>query len=134
MESKPFGFSYLVDAYDCLPGACDDLELHYRFLQELVFRIDMTPMGNPITIHAPVRFEGKQRIEIYPDKAGVSAWIPLVESGAQIHSCEPANFSSLDCYSCNEFDKALVWEIFQEYFGFKDYEDNWIVRGKKYHK
>ena len=130
---KPFGYSYLIDGYGCKPGICDDLEVHYRFAEYLTTALGMQPMSPPIAIHAPVRFNGAERIELFPDKQGVSLWAPLVTSGLQIHSCEPKNFSSLDCYSCNPFDDRMVLEIFRDYFGFTDYEDHWVERGTKYH-
>jgi len=108
--SKPFGYSYFLDMYNCRVGAADDLELHYRFLERVVDKIGMTRMSQPIVIHGPTK-DGK---ELYPDKLGVSAWVPLIESGIQIHSIEPSRFITLDVYSCNKFDKMIVL----------DYEEN----------
>lgn len=111
---KPFGYSCLYDAWGCLPGSCDDLELHYRFLETLVIKLGMTPMSAPFVIHAPRNTFGE---ELFPDKAGVSGWVPLIESGIQIHSLEPTNFMTLDVYSCKPFDvdivRAAVKEAFQ---------------------
>lgn len=127
---KPFGYSYFLDMYGCKPGAADDMELHYRFLERLVDKIGMTRMAPPVVIHAPTH-EGK---EIYPDKAGVSAWVPLIESGIQIHSIEPTHFITLDLYSCKEFDPQIVIEYARECFGFTSHEDHFFTRGKEYGK
>jgi len=86
-----FGYSYLLDMYECRAGVADNLELHYRFLEELVDRLGMTKMSAPIVIHAP-RNRG---VEQFPEKAGVSGWVPLIESGIQIHSIEPTHFITL---------------------------------------
>lgn len=128
-ESKPFGYSYFLDMYNTKVGSADDLELVYRFLEELVDRIKMTKMIPPIVIHGP-RNNGT---EIYPDKAGVSAWVGLIESGIQIHAIEPKRFISLDVYSCSNFDPYTVLSFAKECFEFEDYEEHYIVRGVKYH-
>lgn len=59
---QPFGYSYLLDMYDCRPGAADDMELTYRFLEELVDRLNMTRMSQPFVIHAPT----KNGVELFP--------------------------------------------------------------------
>ena len=125
---KPFGYSYLLDMYGCKKGVADDLEAHYRFLERLVELLDMTPMSAPIVIHAPT-VEG---VELYPDKAGVSGWVPLIESGIQIHSLEPSHFITLDVYSCKPFKQETVYEFAEKTFGFTKFTANWIERGRHY--
>ncbi len=127
-QPKVFGYSYLLDMYDCAPGVADDMELTYRFLETLVDKLGMTRMSQPFVIHGPTK-DGK---ELYPEKAGVSAWVPLIESGVQIHSLEPTHFITLDCYSCKHFDKNVVLEYARECFKFKKYEEHWLERGKQY--
>jgi S-adenosylmethionine/arginine decarboxylase-like enzyme len=142
-----FGKSYLLDMYNCKIGTCDDLELHYRFLEELVYRLGMTPMSQPLIIHAPVSFANKTeyvigdiwrttdeivRVEKFPEKAGVSAWQPLIESGIQIHSLEPTHFSSLDVYTCGQLNPDVVREFAREKFGFISCEEHLIDRGINY--
>jgi S-adenosylmethionine/arginine decarboxylase-like enzyme len=114
--------------YNCRAGAADDLELTYRFLERVVDRIGMTRMSQPIVIHGPTHY-GK---ELYPQKAGVSGWVPLIESGIQIHSMEPTHFITLDVYSCNKFDKNIILEYAKECFDFTDFEENFFVRGRGY--
>jgi len=46
--AKPFGYSYLIDLFDCKEGTADDMELHYRFLETLVDKIGMTKMSAPV--------------------------------------------------------------------------------------
>jgi S-adenosylmethionine/arginine decarboxylase-like enzyme len=124
----PFGYSYYLDMYDCREGAADDLELHYRFLERVVDKIGMTRMSQPVVMHGPT----KDGDEIYPDKAGVSGWVPLIESGIQIHSMEPKRFITLDVYSCNKFDSEIIYNYAKECFGFIDSEHNFFVRGRNY--
>lgn len=125
-ENKPFGYSYMLDMYHCKPGVADSMEVHYRFLEELVERIGMTKMAPPVVIHAP---RDKFGNELYPDKAGVSAWVPLIESGIQIHSVEPTHFVTMDVYSCNNFDPQIIYKFAKEVFDFKTFEEHFVKRG-----
>lgn len=128
MNDKPFGYSYFLDMYGCKDGVADDMELTYRFLERLVDRIGMTRMSQPVVIHGPTD-HGR---ELYPEKAGVSGWVPLIESGIQIHSIEPTHFITLDVYSCKEFDPKVILEYAKECFGFTEHEEHFFVRGKSY--
>ncbi len=128
MNDKPFGYSYFLDMYGCKEGVADDMELTYRFLERLVDRIGMTRMSQPVVIHGPTD-HGR---ELYPEKAGVSGWVPLIESGIQIHSIEPTHFITLDVYSCKEFDPKVILEYAKECFGFTEHEEHFFVRGKSY--
>lgn len=122
---KPFGYSYLIDLYGVADGQCDDLEKHYRFLESLVVALDMTPMSVPVVMHGPTR----NGVELFPEKAGVSGWVPLIESGIQIHSLEPAHFITLDVYSCKHFTQATVLAHVNKFFTFEAFEDRFIPRG-----
>lgn len=128
MTKKPFGYSYYLDMYNCRDGVADDMELTYRFLERVVDKIGMTRMSQPIVIHGPTH-NGR---ELYPAKAGVSGWVPLIESGIQIHSIEPTHFITLDVYSCNKFDKNIIIDYARECFGFASFEDNYFIRGISY--
>jgi len=109
---EPFGYTVMADAFDCAPGSCDDLELHYRFLEQLVDALGMTKMTTPFVVHAP-RTQG---VELFPDKAGCSGWIGLIESGIQIHSIEPTHFMTLDVYSCKTFSWKTVQKLVEDFF------------------
>jgi S-adenosylmethionine/arginine decarboxylase-like enzyme len=62
----------------------------------------------------------------------VSGWVPLIESGIQIHSMEPKRFITLDVYSCNKFDKNIILQYARECFGFEQHEEQFFTRGTKY--
>lgn len=128
--SNPFGYSYYLDMYRCRTGAADDLELHYRFLERVVDKIGMTRMSQPVVMHGPTN----RGTELYPDKAGVSGWVPLIESGIQIHSIEPKRFITLDVYSCKEFDPNIIKHFAHECFGFEGCEEHFFERGTQYGK
>ena len=121
-----FGYSYLLDMHGCKKGAADDLELHYRFLEDLVELLGMNKMSAPVVMHGPRNHDGT---EMYPEKAGVSGWVPLIESGIQIHSLEPSHFITLDVYSCRWFNQKTVFTSARHAFGFEKYEDLFVPRG-----
>jgi len=127
-NSNPFGFSYLLDMFGCLPGTADNMELTYRFLETLVDQLGMTQMSAPVVIRAP-RIQG---VTQYTDKASVSGWVPLIESGIQIQSVEPTHFITLDVYSCRRFEPTVVFNLAQETFGFMDHTHFFTARGKQY--
>ncbi len=126
----PFGYSMYVDCYDCIPGICDNIEAHYRFLEELVDALKMTKMTTPFVVHGP-RDHG---VEIFPDKEGVSGWIGLIESGIQIHSLEPRRFMTLDVYSCKPFNEETVMRKVQEVFSPKHTVGRCFERGTHYNE
>jgi S-adenosylmethionine/arginine decarboxylase-like enzyme len=85
-------------------------------------------MSQPVVMHGPTDHGN----ELYADKAGVSGWVPLIESGIQIHSMEPKRFITLDVYSCNKFDKGIILDYARECFGFDEHEETFFERGKRY--
>jgi len=157
MNKTNFGDSLLIDLYDCTPGLTNDLEFTYRFLEELVHVLKMTPMSQPVVYHAPSKFinlrkinlpvlEDVQilgsilngspiqdidflRIETFPDKAGVSGWQPLIESGIQIHTINENNFVTIDVYTCGTLEVAGVASHCARVYGAKAHESYHILRG-----
>ena len=69
-EASAFGYQLLLDLYDCKSGACDDLALCYRFLDEIVEYLGMEKQAPPGIFYTDAKR--------FPDKAGLSGW-------AQIH-------------------------------------------------
>lgn len=122
---EPFGHLLTLDLYGCKAGACDDLSLCYDFLERLVAELGMTKQAPPFIFRSPAQ---------YPDKAGLSGWVPLIESGIQIHTLSPKNFISIDIYCCREFASEHVTGIAQEFFAPRKVEMNRIARGLKYHE
>ena len=124
-EHAPFGYLMTLDLYGCEPGACDDLSLCYKFLEDIVVQLKMNKQSPPFIFKSD---ENK-----YPDKAGLSGWVPLIESGIQIHTLTPKNFISIDVYSCRKFSTEGISEFAKNYFGSREVEMNFIERGLRYH-
>ncbi len=125
-KDQVFGYQLLLDLYDCKPGACDDLTLNYQFLDEIVGYLGMEKQSPPSIFRSDeVRF---------PDKAGLSGWVPLIESSIVIHTLTPKNFITIDIYCCRYFDVPKAIEFCKKFFAPKVVEDQYIVRGMNYFK
>ena len=124
MSPNPFGYLLTLDLYGCERGKCEDLGLCYRFLEDLVGVLKMDKQAPP--------FIFRSNGELYPGKAGLSGWVPLIQSGIQIHTLSLKNFISIDIYSCTEFATNDVACFAQRYFGSQETEVNYIFRGLKY--
>ncbi|HEX9780567.1 MAG TPA: S-adenosylmethionine decarboxylase [bacterium] len=125
-KPAPFGFQLLLDLYGCKQGACDDLELCYRLLEELVRVLKVEAQSPPFIF----RTDGSR----YPDKAGLSGWIPLVESGIQLHTLTPKDFISIDVYSCRQFDPEPVQAFVRSFFSPKRIDAQFLERGLDYNR
>lgn len=121
---EPFGYLMTIDLYNCRSGVCDDLNLCYYFLENLVVALKMKKQSPPFIFRSDAK--------LYPDKAGLSGWIPLIESGIQIHTLVPKNFISIDIYSCGKFSTESIKEFCRNYFGAEEVEMHFVERGIKY--
>ena len=120
----PFGYHLMIDMYGCQGKALASISLSYAFLEKLAELLQMTKQSPPFLF----RSDGKA----FPDKAGLSGWLPLIESGIQIHTIEPAGFVSLDVYSCRRFDKVAVVEYARKVFKPSEVEHKLVHRGRQY--
>ena len=125
-RAEPFGYQLLLDLYDCKLGACDDLGLCYEFLEQVIHVLKVEQQSPPFIF----RTDGKR----YPDKAGLSGWIPLVESGIQIHTLTPKDFISIDIYSCRKFEIDPLKDFVRSYFQPKRMDEQFLERGLDYYK
>ena len=123
-KKEPFGHLMTLDLYGCKEGVCDDLSFCYKFLEDIVVELKMTKQSPPFIFKS----DGQK----YPEKAGLSGWVPIIESGIQIHTLTPKNFISIDVYSCGEFNIDNIKEFVKNYFECKEVEMNYIERGVKY--
>lgn len=119
---KPFGYFMSVDLYNVGEGDCHDLKKCFQFLIDLPERLNMARQSFP---HIFINDE-------YPEKAGISGWVPLIESGIQIHTIAPKRFISIDIYTCGNLDASDTAEWCKNYFSASDVESVYILRGTKY--
>lgn len=130
MQKNPFGWSLLLDLYECNKGLGDkkeDMQICYDYLDKLPELIGMEKQSAPTLILTDA--------QKYPDKAGFSGWVALVESGIQIHTLIPTKFISIDVYSCRKFNPELVLYITKMFFDLKEsnkIEKRFLTRGLNY--
>jgi S-adenosylmethionine decarboxylase len=126
VTNQVFGYQLLLDLYGCREGVCDDLTLCYNFLDEIVGRLGMEKQAPPNIFRSDeVRF---------PDKAGLSGWVPLIESSVVIHTLSPKNFISIDVYCCRSFDLEKAKDMCRAFFAPKNIDEQFIERGMDYYK
>lgn len=130
VESEPggqaFGYQLLLDLYGCPEGVCDDLSLSYKFLDETVGYLGMEKQAPPNVFRSDeVKF---------PDKAGLSGWVPLIESSIVIHTLTVKNFISIDIYCCKKFDIRKAKDICIRFFKPKKIDEQYLERGLDYYK
>lgn len=123
-KKQVFGYELLLDCYDCKPETADQLDHCYSFLSRLVDYIGMRQQSPPDIF----RTDRKS----FPDKAGLSGWVPLADSSIVIHTLTKHNYISIDVYSCKEFSPEKVVEFTKRYFEPKRLEKQFILRGKHY--
>jgi len=125
-ENQAFGYQLLLDLYDCKREVCDDLNLCYQFLDDLVRNVGMEKQAPPNIFRSD-----ETR---YPDKAGLSGWVPLIESSIVIHTLTPKDFISIDIYCCKCFEVKKAKAICRKYFSPQKIDAQYIERGLDYYK
>lgn len=124
-KKRVFGYQLLLDLYNCKEGVCDDLNLCYQFLDEIVEELGMEKQAPPNIFRSDeVRF---------PDKAGLSGWVPLIESSTVIHTLSPKNFISIDIYCCKNFDLQKAKDVCCRFFAPGKIDEQYIERGLEYY-
>ncbi len=125
-NKKAFGYQLLLDLYNCKPTVCDDLSLCYQFLDDAVIELGMEKQSPPNIFRSDaVKF---------PDKAGLSGWVPLIESSIVIHTLSVKDFISIDIYCCKCFSIEKAKAICQRFFGPQRMDTQYIERGQDYYK
>lgn len=123
-EESAFGYHLMLDCYDCNAETIDSVEACYNYLNELVDVIGTKRQAPPFVMYTdPIE---------YPDKAGISGWIPIVESGFSIHTITPVKFISVDIYSCRRYDRETIKEFTQRTFTPGLIEEKFVLRGEGY--
>jgi S-adenosylmethionine decarboxylase len=122
---RPFGRSLHADFYGVPVGLCDDLAFCYRLLEDMVDRLGMHKQSPPFLFHSPD--------DQFPDKAGLSGWVPLIESGISIHTLTKKGFVTIDIYTCGELDVEAAMAFLGERLRPESCESHFLIRGARYH-
>ncbi|MBD3208412.1 MAG: hypothetical protein GF370_03085 [Candidatus Nealsonbacteria bacterium] len=127
-EKIIFGYYLTLDIYDCDPKTVGSLAISYRFLDNMPSVLNVYKLSQPFVVYTD---EKK-----YPDKAGVSGWIPLLDNknktfgGVSIHTLTPTNFISIDVYCNRKFNTEKIKKFTQETFHPQKIESSFKKRGK----
>ena len=121
---KIFGYHMIMDCYGCDPKTIDSIEVCYNYLDEITEIMKVHKQSPPFVVYTdPIK---------YPDKAGISGWIPIVESGVSIHTLTPTDFVSIDVYSCKKYNIDDIRNFTKKTFKPKEIEEKFFLRGEKY--
>ena len=125
IQNKSFGQELLIDLYNCEASLVNNLDFNYKVLDELVDILKMQKQAPPFLFYSPVEF---------PDKAGLSGWVPLIESGIQLHTLTAKNFVSIDIYTCGNLVINDVLSYLKKKYQAREVEHKFFLRGEKYYE
>lgn len=123
--TPPFGQSLHIDLYGVSKEICDDLSFCYQILDDLADFLNMHKQSPPFIFRSPDKE--------FPEKAGLSGWVPLIESGISIHTLIVKEFVSIDIYTCGDLDieKTIKWLC--NLLNTQSYENQHLIRGVNYY-
>ncbi len=124
VDSTPWGYQLIVDCFGCSEEVCCDLEGGYEFLDQICTFLEMTKQTQPYIF--------KTCEKTFPGLPGYSGWIPIIESGIQIHTSANNRFVSIDVYSCKEFDRTKVEQFVADWFSPRVIDTQSFYRGRDY--
>ncbi len=125
-DRKVFGYHLILDLYECSPEKLNSIEEGYRYLDTIPNLIGTDRQGAPYVVRTDA-------IK-YPDKAGISGWIPVVDSGISLHTVVPTRFVSIDIYTCKQYDQKKIKDFTLDFFKPKKVEEKFFFRGEEYFK
>lgn len=115
--SKYWGYHLMLDCSGC-NDQVSDRDAIYRFIKDLVKRIDMTAHGEPI-IEYLLPGDPKQ---------GYSLMQLITTSNICAHFMDLDKTAYFDVFSCKEFDLKTVEDTVKEYFGPAKMRVNFVTR------
>lgn len=117
--STYWGYHLTLDCADCDRGSIASKETVKKFLEVLLGRIDMLPIGEPRIEYTAGQF---------PDKAGLTAVQIIVTSSITAHFIDSSGDLYLDVFSCKTFDIATVQSTVDEFFKPRKQRANFLTR------
>lgn len=126
VDQSPWGYQLIVDCFGCSEEICRDLDNGYEFLDQICAFLKMTKQTQPYIF--------KTCGQTFPDRPGYSGWIPIIESGIQIHTSAYNRFISIDLYSCKLFDQERVKQFVIDWFQPEAIDCQFFCRGRDFRR
>ena len=125
MKTMNFGEHLTLDGYGGSSEALGSRERVLRTLEELVSRLEMKKLSEPMIVEATGNTP--------KDSGGWSGFVIIEESHISIHTFPHRQFVSADIYTCkNGMDTDVATEYLRDAFSLKDVETHFIRRGTQY--
>lgn len=119
---EAWGYHLIVDCFGCADDDCCNLDRGYDFLDKVCNFLEMTKQTQPYIF--------KTCEKTFPGRPGYSGWVPIIESGIQIHTSAKNQFISIDVYSCKRFDPAKVEQFVRQWFNPAEIDRQLVHRGR----
>lgn len=113
-----WGYHLLLDCSGCDIVQISNKDNIYKFVKDLVDRIDMEAHGEPIIEH------------LLPGdpKQGYSLMQLITTSNISAHFMELDGTAYFDIFSCKEFDIEIAKQVVRQYFNPKKMRVNFLTR------
>jgi len=113
-----WGYHLMLDCSGCDIDSISNKEVIYKFIKDLVEKIDMTAHGEPIIEH------------LLPGdpKQGYSLMQLITTSNICAHFMELDGTAYFDIFSCKTFDVEAAKAVVDQYFNPKKTRVNFITR------
>jgi S-adenosylmethionine/arginine decarboxylase-like enzyme len=115
-KESHWGFHLMVDASGCNENI-NDVEKVDGFLQRLVYKLGMHPIGGPLIVYVDT-----------PEGKGVSGVQLITTSTLTFHGDDEGKRFFLDVFSCKEYRHEWVFELVHEYFQPTKLTHNFLYR------
>ncbi len=112
-----FGPHLTVDGIGCSSKDLSSMSFIYKFLDECPKRIQMTKITEPYIVKIPEGFAGM---------------VLIAESHISVHTNTKKKKKYVDIFSCKDFDKNRALKYIITYFKPKQYQSDFIKRGKNF--
>lgn len=117
MNKNYWGFHLILDCADGRRDAVTDGKLIADFARQLVKDIDMVAYGEPqVVLFGTGNKEGYTLVQL------------IETSNICGHFCSESGDLYLDVFSCKPYDKEVVKQLAEKYFGFKSMRETYLVR------
>ena len=124
VTGQPWGYQLILDCFGCSHEICCDLDNGYEFLDQICSFLGMTKQTQPYIF--------KTCETAFPGRPGYSGWVPIIESGIQIHTSANNRFVSIDVYSCKRFDQMAVQKFTMDWFAPEGIDTRFFYRGRDF--